>query len=61
MAKNVVKSKSQMRINKFISECGVCSRRKADELIEAGVVKLNGKTTYELGLKIDPNKDKVSV
>ncbi len=52
---------SLIRLNKYISQSGVASRRKADELIEAGSVKLNGKTTYELGLKVDPYKDKITV
>lgn len=33
-----------MRLNKYIAECGICSRRKADELIEGGRVYVNGKT-----------------
>lgn len=49
------------RLNKFIASTGYCSRRKADELIRQGKVKVNGKTITELGTKIDPNKDKVEV
>lgn len=50
-----------VRINKFISMCGVASRRKADELVLAGKVEVNGKRLTDLGAKIDPRKDKVFV
>ncbi len=43
-----------IRLNKFISNSGICSRREADELIEAGVVKVNGKTITTLGYKVSP-------
>src|SRR5690606_36211185 len=38
---------------------GVCSRRKADELIEAGVISINGEVVTSLGTKVDPAKDEV--
>jgi len=41
-----------MRINKYLAECGVASRRKADELIASGVVSVNGKITSELGYDV---------
>ncbi len=41
-----------MRINKFLAHSGICSRRKADLLIEEGRVKVNGKKVEELGLDI---------
>ncbi len=47
------------RLNKFLSESGICSRRKADEHILAGKVSVNNKTVTELGVKIDPEKDEV--
>lgn len=50
----------EIRINKFIAHAGYCSRREADELIESGKVKVNGKVVTELGLKIKP-EDKVEV
>jgi len=53
--------KMEIRLNKFIASSGCCSRRKADELIKEGKVKVNGKTVTELGLKIDPEKDKVEI
>ena len=49
-----------IRINKYFTTIGFCSRRKADKLIEAGYVTVNGKRP-EMGQKIDPSKDKVRV
>ncbi len=43
-----------IRLNKFIANSGVCSRREADELIASGVVKVNGEIVTELGYKIKP-------
>ena len=50
-----------IRLNKYIASSGCCSRRKADELIKNGKVKVNGKIITDLGLKINPAKDKVEV
>lgn len=50
-----------IRLNKFIAECGICSRRKADILIKDGKVQVNDLIVYDLGLKIDENKDIVKV
>ncbi|MCA6362119.1 MAG: pseudouridine synthase, partial [Bacteroidetes bacterium] len=47
-------SGGSVRLNRFIANTGLCSRREADELIEAGVVKVNGKIVTELGTKISP-------
>lgn len=41
-----------IRLNKFLANAGVCSRREADEFIQAGVVKVNGEIVSELGTKI---------
>ena len=49
--------KGLIRLNRYIANAGICSRRKADELIEAGVVSVNGEVVSELGAKIDPIKD----
>jgi len=46
-----------IRLNRYIANAGICSRRKADELIAAGVVSVNGEVISELGHKIDPSKD----
>ncbi len=48
-----------MRINKFLAECGVASRRQCDKLIEDGAVKINGKTAL-LGQEVNDN-DSVTV
>ena len=49
-----------LKLNKYIAQCGVCSRRKADELILSGVVFVNGKKVENLG-EIVTSKDKVVV
>ena len=46
------------RLNKYIANAGICSRREADQLIQAGVIKINGKVVTELGTKVSPT-DKV--
>ena len=51
---------SGTRLNKYIASSGFCSRRKADELIESGVVNVNGKIIKELGYIVQ-EKDKVFV
>jgi 23S rRNA pseudouridine2605 synthase len=48
---------SQIRLNRYISNAGICSRRKADELISAGVISVNGEVVSELGFKVNPMKD----
>lgn len=50
-----------VRLQKYLAECGVASRRKSEEYITSGFVKVNGKIVTELGTKIDPEKDKVEV
>lgn len=50
-----------MRINKYLAECGVCSRRKADELILEGRVSVNKKVVKELGVDVNVDKDVVFV
>ena len=50
-----------MRINKFLSNSGLASRRKCDQLIEEGKVFVNGKQVTELGSQINEKKDKVTV
>lgn len=48
------KNDGLMRLNKYISNAGICSRREADELIASGVVQVNGKTITEMGFKVKP-------
>ncbi len=48
-----------MRINKFLAECGVASRRKAEELIIAGKVKINGRIIVNLSTTINETEDMV--
>jgi 23S rRNA pseudouridine2605 synthase len=50
-----------VRLNKFIADCGVTSRRKADDLILDGRVQVNGKIVFELGQKINPETTKVFI
>lgn len=50
-----------MRINKYIAEAGVCSRRAADKLIADGAVKINGRVCRELGKDINIYNDSVTV
>ncbi|MFW5831999.1 MAG: pseudouridine synthase [Prolixibacteraceae bacterium] len=47
----------EMRLNRYIANAGVCSRREADKYIQAGVVTVNGKTVTELGVKVKPEDD----
>lgn len=51
---------SATRLNKYIASSGLCSRRKADELIERGAVSVNGKKVTELGFLVN-EKDKVFI
>ena len=52
---------AEMRLQKFLSRAGICSRRKGEEYIKAGWVKVNGKIVTELGVKVDPERDAVEV
>lgn len=51
----------KIRIQKFLSSAGIASRRKAEELIKHGRVKVNGKIIESMGLKIDPENDEIKV
>ena len=48
-----------MRLQKYMAECGVASRRKSEELIADGYVKVNGEVVTEAGIKVDPSVDKI--
>lgn len=50
-----------MRINKYIAESGVCSRRKAEEYIKNGLVRVNNNVVTNLATNIDANKDVVTI
>lgn len=52
---------AEERLQKILAHAGVTSRRKAEELIQAGRVAVNGKTVIELGSKADPDHDRVKV
>ena len=49
----------EVRLQKYLADSGVCSRRKAEELIQEGKVEVNGKVVTELGTKVNPDKDVV--
>ncbi|HEX7365716.1 MAG TPA: pseudouridine synthase [Pelobium sp.] len=48
-----------IRLNRFIANSGICSRRKADELISSGLIKVNDEVVTELGTKVNPQTDQV--
>ncbi|MCE3010041.1 MAG: rRNA pseudouridine synthase [Proteobacteria bacterium] len=50
-----------VRLNKLIADRGLASRRGADKIIEEGRVQVNGKKVYELGIKVDPSKDRIMI
>jgi len=50
-----------VRLNRYLSMCGISSRRNADELIVSGKVRVNGELVNELGYKIDTEIDKVEI
>lgn len=54
------KMAKDVRLQKMLADCGIASRRKAEEMISAGDVKVNG-VTAKIGDKVDPKKDKVSI
>lgn len=51
------KVSEEIRLNRYIANAGVCSRREADKYIQAGLVTVNGKTTTELGTKVNPGDE----
>jgi pseudouridine synthase len=51
----------KIRLNKFLSQAGLASRREADRMIEQGRIRVNGKVVSQLGCKIDDEKDRVEV
>lgn len=49
----------ECRLQKYLADCGIASRRKAEELILAGKVRVNGEVVTELGVKVNTDRDKV--
>ncbi len=56
--KKLLAEMEETRLNRYLANAGICSRREADELIAAGVVKVNGEVVTELGTRVKPS-DKV--
>ena len=50
-----------MRLQKYLALCGVASRRRAEKMIQDGLVQINGITVREMGIQIDESRDTVSV
>lgn len=49
----------EIRLQKYLAEAGVASRRKAEELIQLGKIKVNNQVVIELGTKVNPSRDKI--
>ena len=52
---------AQMRLQKFLSMAGLCSRRHGEKYITDGCVRVNGRVVNELGTKVDPKNDRIEV
>ena len=52
---------SRVRLQRYLSQSGIAARRKAEDLIVAGRVRVNGKAVTELGSSVDPAVDQVTV
>ena len=50
-----------MRLQKYLAECGIASRRKCEEYISAGMIRVNGDVVTEMGTKVDPLSDKIEI
>src|SRR6056297_950295 len=50
--KNKRTEEENIRLNKYIANSGICSRREADKLIESGLIQVNGEVVKELGTKV---------
>lgn len=57
-ANTTIDDSKLIRLNKYLADAGICSRREADDLIKAGVVSVNGRIVSEVGTKVKP-EDKV--
>lgn len=61
MAKSPSSDSSQQRLHKILAEAGIGSRRKCEEIIQAGRVEVDGEFVTELGTQVDPAKQKITV
>ena len=52
---------SMIRLQKYLAECGIASRRKCEDYISAGIIRVNGDVVTELGTKVDPLVDKITM
>ncbi len=52
---------SEVRLNKYLKDNNICSRRKADEFIALGYIKVNGAVVTELGYKVNPKLDNIEI
>ncbi len=59
--KSAIRDMTLIRLQKFLSNAGVCSRRKGEEYISSGRVTVNGKIVTALGTKVDPQSDRIEV
>ena len=50
-----------MRLQRFLAQAGVSSRRRAEELIASGAVRVNGEVVSALGSNVNPSKDRIEV
>jgi len=53
----LLQEQDEVRLNRYIANSGLCSRREADVMIDQGLVKLNGEVVTQLGIKIKPGDD----
>lgn len=53
----VIDPDAPVRLNKYLANAGICSRREADNYIQAGLITVNGQIITELGVKVTPNDD----
>ena len=60
-SKENISESGTVRLNRYISQAGIASRRKADEMIADGQVMVNGRRVYELGIQVDPAVDRIAV
>ena len=54
-AESLVGVNDEIRLNRYLANAGICSRREADDLIQAGLVEVNGKVVVEMGIKVKPS------